>query len=397
MRKNIKIDVMMPVKIGFAVMLLMGLVTLAIILKETQFIFSLGSVLKSAIVISAYDLSLMGAVTIIFISAISLWSLSSGKLLALRNKLAFVTLPNYGYAMVLFAIKMILVYSLYQALLLIAYSVSQVAELSSSFMPLPNYLHESSSLQHFKLLTFVVISLLILTKPKDKMNPGFLIGLAVVPMVISLCLPQFFNFMLSMIGSNMTELPNLSEYETLVFGTSSGFIGIFMTLALVYFLLLMPACYAYASVNKQNFSSFIKWIILGYASSILATAIAASYICNSDSASYIKNNHNIETVALNGKTYRYDLSLVKVPENDYETEFLIESYMGQSMHNSTEVFDYLTSDNYKGDKEKAIEFLSTLHLRNYRLFKKYKENFLKAAKQPMTTTDYMRGAIPLII
>ncbi|TOJ27174.1 hypothetical protein CGI42_28035, partial [Vibrio parahaemolyticus] len=94
---------------------------------------------------------------------------------------------------------------------------------------------------------------------------------------------------------------------------------------------------------------------------------------------YFNNNPNIMDVEVLGQTYRINQTLLSEMD-DMDTEFLIESYAGLSMHNSTDALDYLLSDKYSGNKEQAIKLVADITLTNFRLYEGKKEKVVDTLK-----------------
>ncbi|MFS1428799.1 hypothetical protein LMH73_017055 [Vibrio splendidus] len=399
MTKNISINPYIPIRIGYATLLALSIFLCAIFWESLKpFNYHSNSLFADSIIFSSFTLFRVALLSSIVVSSLALVSsFPQSKILGFRNKFAFMTLPTNAYACLLIILKLALMFALYESVSLAAYTTAQIAELSSSFTPLPNYQHERHTLNIIQITIAISLSLVVFTKPKEKVNTGYLMGLFALPVLVSLCMPEIFVQLFNMIDRDAVQIPHLSEYETLIFGVKTGVLGILSIFFTTWFLIVIPACYAYISFKAGSIKPFVLWTILGFAASILVTITSLFIICASDTSKLVLNNYNIESIELNGHTYHYDLSLIKHPENDYDTEFLLESYAGISMHNSTEVFNYLVSANNTGDKELAIKFIAKIHLRNFQLFALHREAFLKAAESSMTSADYMRGVIGLII
>jgi hypothetical protein len=107
----------------------------------------------------------------------------------------------------------------------------------------------------------------------------------------------------------------------------------------------------------------------GYISAILVGWVIF-IIINSGSGLYQSNsNPNIIDVNVLGKMYTIDQSRLSVMDNA-RTEGVIEIYAGISNIHSSESLQYILSQRYSGDKEKAIKLSAKVLLSNLKAYEK---------------------------
>lgn len=233
--------------------------------------------------------------------------------------------------------------------------------------------------------TLMTISLLLI-KPKKGIS-DFLTGLICIPLLLN-------GVIYGIVGNPFTEIFNDLHNEMLFISSPLSFVGNFSLIVLsIASALLISFIVYYAIKDKKKLMQYI----LGYASSIVAIAISLFLVCIGKPVHYYNNNPNILDVEVLGQTYKINQSLL-TEMDDMDTEFLIESYAGLSMHNSTDALDYLLSDKYVGNKEQAIKLVADITLTNFRLYEDKKEKIVETLKtKKISMSSSVNILIPFII
>ncbi len=146
-------------------------------------------------------------------------------------------------------------------------------------------------------------------------------------------------------------------------------------------------------IGKINFSSLFGMC----AASILALAVAMTLFCNGETIDYMQSSQNILTVKIHGSEYKINQSLLSEMD-DMKDEFMIESYVGLSIHNSIDDLTYMLSENFEGDREKALLFVADVTLENLKKFSQKEDKVIKIFKDgSVELSTAINLLIPFII
>lgn len=302
-----------------------------------------------------------------------------------------IEINEYLYATIIVSLPSLIQYVLIQAILLTSLATSLTFEYNhQTFEKLSHYGYSEN--YGIVAVILMVTTFFAFSKPKKSMNKMFLLGGLILPIVVSFLfninLVEFF-IPSEMMSTNVKSiiLPSLDVANIWI----KYLIG-----ALLFLIFLISVL-----INKQKFSrmSYISKNLRSLATGFIVNKILAVIILTaaltSQQADYFKANLNDRTTVIEGVEYNYRLSLLTHEDSkeDYMREYLIEGYMGESMHNASFHFSYIFSKDYKGDKEKAFKLYSKVYLEYGRKMEKTKGLAKKALKERMELSE----AVPILI
>lgn len=287
-------------------------------------------------------------------------------------------------------------YSLLEAIISMANGASLHMGVNLVTMEKNEYFNQDIKNMNIFVLGYGLFMAAIFTVKPKKTNNNFIFGLFVLPFLLSA---------LSNWGSleSLYSIINDGNAYNVPAGVfnSSYILGKYGNIAQVSFLCLLAiAClaYTYLEIKKgENIYKNLGFMCLGYVSSIAVKLLAVFIVCNGPIVEQFKNDPNIIDVDIHGETYTINQSLLSIGD-DNNTEWLIETYSGMSIHNVHGALEYIVGPNYKGDKEKAIKLSADILLTNLRKFEGKREktaSLIRTEKISMTTM--VNIMIPLII
>ncbi len=278
-------------------------------------------------------------------------------------------------------------YILTSGIILMANDVSLFQEFNLVTMETNDYYQVVSDffVTSLSISTLITISLLLI-KPKKGIS-HFLTGLIFIPLLLN-------GVVYGIAGNPFTTMFNDVNNEMLLISSPISFVGKYGVMVFSIASALLISFIAYYAIKDKK--TLIQ-NILGYISSIAATAITIFLVCIGKPVHYFNNNPNIMDVEVLGQTYKINQTVL-TEMDDMDTEFLIESYAGLSMHNSTDALDYLLSDKYSGNKEQAIKLVADITLTNFSLYEDKKEKVVETLKtKKISLSSSVNILIPYIV
>ncbi len=223
-------------------------------------------------------------------------------------------------------------------------------------------------------INFTFLFLLLISTPK-KINISFLFGLLGLPFIAKWCFGIDFRRVFKEVESLPVE--NNDIFESLVYWGYPIFF--------VFFLFLLFFIFSYYNHVAKPIKSIRKkmhYLIGGYVTSVIISLISVFAFLYSPTVTYFNSDLNVKNIVIHDQTYKINLSLTSEQENDV-TEYMIESYVGLSMHLASPYLEDMLSGKYPGDKIKAIKLSAYILIEN---LKKHEEkrakvvNFMKTEK-----------------
>lgn len=194
------------------------------------------------------------------------------------------------------------------------------------------------------------------------------------------------------IGASLnSEFKNLLVQLDYQYGFASEIFYGFLAFTLIYYV------YRVFKSKKQIKNTILH--LIGGLSVYKLSAVTGSFLfVFSPTLDYFNSNEDIKTVSIHGKDYTINQTLLSTDKNEMETEFLIESYAGLSMHNSVRYIEGLLSVNFEGDKEKSIKFASDLLLTNLEKYNEKEDKLVNLLKtEKLDLSSIVNILIPYII
>lgn len=278
-------------------------------------------------------------------------------------------------------------YILTSGIILMANDVNLFQEFNLVTMETNDYYQVVSNfiVTSLSISTLMTISLLLI-KPKKGIS-HFLTGLIFIPLLLN-------GLIYGIAGNPFTTMFSDINNEMLLISSPISFVGKYGVMIFSIASALLISFVAYYAIKDKK---ILIQHILGYISSIAATAITIFLVCIGKPVHYFNNNPNIMDVEVLGQTYKINQTLL-TEMDDMDTEFLIESYAGLSMHNSTDALNYLLSDKYSGNKEQAIKLVADISLTNIRLYEEKKEKVVNILKtKEISAASSLNILIPFIV
>ena len=233
----------------------------------------------------------------------------------------------------------------------------------------------------------LVFSFFILVKPKDKINRNFTTGCVlffVSMFIINYNMLKEYNEILIENGEYLKDSINNYLYLKI-----SGIIFVVM-------FLLFNIKY----LIEKNFITNLFNISLGYILSFILVLTSVNLIQYTKNNQYLSQNLNDRNIIINDKNYNYNTSpflMHNDQKDDQDFELLIESYAGQGMHNSSFIFQYIFSNNFKGDKERAYHLFSKIYKNNSIIIKENKVKAYNILDNEVNAVDLFHILIPYIL
>ncbi|MCX8795810.1 hypothetical protein [Vibrio parahaemolyticus] len=303
------------------------------------------------------------------------------------NKIELIKSSVWIYRILLASFYGFFYYTYISSIILMANDVKLFQEFNLVTMKTNDYFQVISNYFVTCLIisTLLTISLLLI-KPKKGIS-DFLTGLIFIPLLLN-------GVIYGIVGNPFALIFKDLHNEMLFISSPVSFIGNFGLIVFYIASALLISFIVYYALKDRN---KLMQYILGYASSIAAIAISLFLVLAGKPVHYFNNNPNIMDVEVLGQTYRIDQTLLSEMD-DMDTEFLIESYVGLSMHNSTDALGYLLSDKYIGNKEQAIKLVADITLKNFILYEDKKEKVVESLKtKKISMSSSVNILIPFII
>lgn len=171
------------------------------------------------------------------------------------------------------------------------------------------------------------------------------------------------------------------------------------TLALIFVICLLYIL-NFQKLSLKEITKKSLYFILGYWLMSLLIIGIYKFSMIDFKKEYIDSNLNDRVLSINGNDYNYNTSLLlihKDQEDNPDFEYLIESYAGQSMHRTLNLFDYIFSKDFKGDKERSYQLFAKIYEKNSIVMKNNEEKAFKLLNNGVSTTDYFSIVMPYII
>lgn len=182
---------------------------------------------------------------------------------------------------------------------------------------------------------------------------------------------------------------NINFVYNILLSTSLAFIIIICFLYILNF----------RKLSLKEISKKSLYVISGYLIMSLLTIFIYTFSIINLKRDFIDSNLNDRALLINGNNYNYNTSVLTHNDNkeDPSFEYLIESYAGQSMHNTLDLFSYIFSSDYKGDKERSYQLFATIYKKNSIVMKNNEEKAFKLLNEGVNSTDYFSIVMPYII
>lgn len=165
------------------------------------------------------------------------------------------------------------------------------------------------------------------------------------------------------------------------------------------FIIIMCLIYMleFRKLSSKEIIKKISYLILGFGIMILFI-ICANKFKIIEMKNY-DNNLNNRVLSINGNNYNYNTSVFIHNDNkeDHQFEYLIESYAGQSMNNTLDLFSYIFSNEYKGDKERSYQLFAKIYEKNSLIMKNNEEKAFNLLNTGVSSVDYFEIIIPYMI
>lgn len=293
------------------------------------------------------------------------------------------------YSVVVITLPAIFIYVIIDSVIMMSLSASLIAEIDYTTyekLPIYGYSRSYTLIYLFIALFFFFMS----TKPSKKIKADVFYGAFVLHTVLS-----------TLFGLNSYKLSDeLSSMDISLqkaLGTVSVNVEHFIFVASI----LLTLIYLFSLYNAKTPKKISIKIGVLFGSYLLSRVFmvgAGALALTSEYVEMFQSNLNDREVVIAGQTYQYNTSLLEHDSNkENEAEFLIESYVGQSMHNSSYAFNFIFSDDYQGDKEKAYQLYAKIYKRNSEIFEKSKDQAYSMLQEGVNMTDAINILIPFII
>lgn len=282
--------------------------------------------------------------------------LNSCKLFIINEKLYTLFCVIY-YSIIMFVA--------YDLIVLLSASNSMILESNSvTFDPYDNYGYTMDRLFFDKMLVLFSTIALFIFKPRKEVNKAFLLGMVLLPILLSVV--PFYDYFFNQSSLNLNL--NISDYITDDFkwGTIIGIIAFSL------YIIIKEKMFVNIQESLYNLGS----LFLGYIVNAVVIGAVLIGVINGSSLDYFKNNYNKLDINLpNGEVYTVDQTLLTNDDKVLESsEYLIEAYAGLTMHNA-----YLVTNKFYNSKispERTVALISTIMLKNLEIITENKEALL---------------------
>tara|TARA_Y100001960_G_scaffold331713_1_gene429619 strand:+ start:11073 stop:12644 length:1572 start_codon:yes stop_codon:yes gene_type:complete len=259
----------------------------------------------------------------------------------------------------------IIMFVAYDLIVLLSASNSMILESNSvTFEPYDNYGYTMDRLFFDKMLVLFSTIALFIFKPRKEVNKAFLLGMVLLPILLSVV--PFYDYFFNQSSLNLNL--KISDYITDDFKRGS-IIGI---IAFSLYILIKEKMFVNIQESLYNLGS----LFLGYIVNAVVIGAVLIGVINGSSLDYFKNNYNKLDINLpNGEVYTVDQTLLTNDDKVLESsEYLIEAYAGLTMHNA-----YLVTNKFYNSKistERTVALISTIMLKNLEIITENKEALL---------------------
>lgn len=314
------------------------------------------------------------------------------RLFEVINKRPRKEINTYFYGFILLSLPSLVFYQIIKSLFQMVLSTNLTVEYDYfTYEQLPNYGMYDNTLSIVAIMFLFMF--FVFAKPKKEINFNLIVGAYFVPVIllslfkIGISAPEG----MKEFGLNITNIIGIQEgLNTLLF-----FVCIAFTLRYT-----LALCF-----EKKDLKSKFKdlfFVAGGYLFNKALTFVFMLLALMGSEANYLSAGINDKTVNLNGTEYNINVSLLTHKDNKgkpfgSETEWLIESYFGLSMHNAQYALQYLFGDDFKGDKERSYLMFAKIYKQNSILMEAKKDKMLNAMNTGVNMTDAVSTMIPLII
>ena len=219
----------------------------------------------------------------------------------------------------------IIMFVAYDLIVLLSASNSMILESNSvTFEPYDNYGYTMDRLFFDKMLVLFSTIALFIFKPRKEVNKAFLLGMVLLPILLSVV--PFYDYFFNQSSLNLNL--KISDYITDDFKRGS-IIGI---IAFSLYILIKEKMFVNIQESLYNLGS----LFLGYIVNAVVIGAVLIGVINGSSLDYFKNNYNKLDINLpNGEVYTVDQTLLTNDDKVLESsEYLIEAYAGLTMHNA---------------------------------------------------------------
>lgn len=300
------------------------------------------------------------------------------------KKIPEIKINSKLYSFFIVSIPILLQYIMIKIIVISALATSLVFEYDHhTFEKLDHYGYDASG--DIISLIIATFAVMLILKPKEKINKTIIAGGILLPIIIS----TLSYFIAPLTSLNVFEPYLMTEIMTTITDVSYwiGTVFVFITIVSMFNIV----CYYLGKDSTQMTIDLTK----GFIFSKLLSVIMFALVLSSKPVEYFEADLNQRTVVIEGVEYNYKASLLQTDKyDDLElTEYLIEGYDGHSLHNTNTYFDYLFSDAYKGNKEKAYKLYSKVFLENAKHQEKTKELKIAALNDGMNLSE----SVPVII
>lgn len=302
------------------------------------------------------------------------------------SKIKILEVSNLGFYFICFSYLGFAIYSQYELLILMASSLKLIMGYDLlTFTPMESIHFIKDHVFVLSLINIAFFVLFLITKPK-KYNNDVFFGIFILPILIGL----IFDINLFSGLSNVEGMPENPLKDLL--GINNG-VTFFLITGLAYLVLT----YLFEVHNKnKKFKKVIKDNISGLVfSKVIIVMASMLFAATSPTIKYVNTDWNLKTVEINNKEYIINQSLISEMDN-METEFLIESYVGLSAHNSHNSIYYLLF-NYEGNKDKARKLVSLILLNHLNKIADKYDSLEEIINKPIEASTAINIAIPTII
>lgn len=308
------------------------------------------------------------------------------------NKRPRKEMNTYLYGFILLSLPSLFFYQIIKSLFQMVLSTNLTVEYDYfTYEQLPNYGMYDNTLSIIAIIFLFMF--FVFVKPKKEINSNLIVGAYFLPVIL---------LSLFKIGISVPEeMRELDLNITKIIGIQESLNAFLFFVCIAFTLRYTLALCLEKKELKLKFKDLF-FVAGGYLFNKSLTFVFMLLVLTGSEANYLSGGINDKTVNLNGTEYNINVSLLDHKDNKgkpfgSETEWLIESYFGLSMHNAQYAIKHLFSDDFKGDKEKSYLMFAKIYKQNSMLMAAKKDKMLNAMNTGVNMTDAVSTMIPLII